>query len=99
MKIAKRTSSGTMTLTLSGRLDTATSPELDAVVQKIETGVKELIFDFENLEYVSSAGLRVLLTAQKIMNARNGKMKIVKANDVIKEVFQVTGFASFITLA
>jgi len=98
MKIIKKETGSTLSITLSGRLDTATSPELDAVIQALDPKTMSIIFDFKDLEYVSSAGLRVLLTAQKIMNARNGKLKITKANDVIKDVFQVTGFASFISI-
>ena len=84
-------------LIISGRLDTSTAPELEATINNCLTGVEELIMDFEGLEYVSSAGLRVILKTQKIMN-KQGSMKIINVNDTIMEVFDITGFADVLTI-
>jgi anti-sigma B factor antagonist len=86
-----------MTVALTGRLDTTTSPQLEAEFKKSIDGVDYLILDFKNLEYLSSAGLRVLLTAQKVMN-KQGKMVIRNVNDTISEVFEITGFADILTI-
>ena len=89
---------GTKTqLKISGRLDTSTAPELEATINNCLAGVEELIMDFEGLEYVSSAGLRVILKTQKIMN-NQGNMKIINVNDTIMEVFDITGFADVLTI-
>ena len=85
------------TLAVSGRLDTTTAPELEKVIKESLNGITSLIFDFENLEYISSAGLRVLLSAQKIMNGK-GSMKIVHVNEMISEIFEVTGFSEILTV-
>jgi len=98
MKINKKVNGEKTTIALEGRLDTATSPELETVLSAVTPTCKDLVLDFGKLEYVSSAGLRVLLTAQKTMNSHNGKMAIVNANDVVRDVFEVTGFASFINI-
>jgi len=84
---------------IEGRLDTTTAPQLEAGLDKeADLGpVKELVFDFEKLEYVSSAGLRVLLAMQKTMNT-HGKMVIKNVNDSIMEVFEITGFADILTI-
>ena len=84
-------------LKISGRLDTSTAPELETTIDNCISGVEELIIDFEGLEYVSSAGLRVILKAQKIMN-KQGSMKIINVNDTIMEVFDITGFADVLTI-
>lgn len=95
MTITKTTEDKTLNIALEGRLDTVTAPELsDALTLD---GIETLVFDFEKLEYVSSAGLRVLLAAQKTMNAQ-GKMLIKGANENIMEVFEITGFADILTL-
>jgi len=89
---------GTKTqLKIAGRLDTSTAPELETTIDACISGVEELIIDFEGLEYVSSAGLRVILKAQKIMN-KQGSMKIINVNDTIMEVFDITGFADVLTI-
>ena len=89
---------GTKTqLKISGRLDTSTAPELETTIDACISGVENLIIDFEGLEYVSSAGLRVILKAQKIMN-KQGSMKIINVNDTIMEVFDITGFADVLTI-
>ena len=97
MNINKTINGSNLTLAPEGRLDTITAPELEAVLKESLTDVKELIFDFEGLEYISSAGLRVLLSAQKIMN-KQGAMRILNVNDVIMEIFEVTGFSDILTI-
>ena len=84
-------------LALEGRLDTMTAPQLEAALQEALPGVEELTFDFEKLEYISSAGLRVLLSAQKTMN-KQGAMKVIHANEMIMEIFEVTGFADILNI-
>ena len=97
MTINKELDGSTLTIALEGRLDTTTAPELETEVKASLEGVKELEFDFENLVYISSAGLRVLLSAQKVMN-KQGSMKIKNVNDDIMEIFDVTGFADILTI-
>ena len=96
MTIEKILNGNCLTLNLAGRLDTATAPELDAVVDSSMAGVQDLILDMEALEYISSAGLRVILKAQKIMNTK-GSMKLVHVNETIMEVFDITGFVDILT--
>lgn len=98
MKINKKVNGDKVVIALDGRLDTATSPELEVALSSITPVAKELELDFSKLEYVSSAGLRVLLTAQKNMNAHSGKMSVTHANDVVRDVFEVTGFSAFINI-
>ena len=86
-----------LTLTLSGRLDTNSSPALEAELKQSVGGVKELIFDFSGVEYISSAGLRVLLAAQKLMN-RQGAMLLRNVNEAVMEVFEVTGFSDILRI-
>ncbi|MBE6720726.1 MAG: STAS domain-containing protein [Ruminococcaceae bacterium] len=86
-----------LTLAVDGRLETTTAPELETVVKTEIDDVTSLIFDFSKLEYISSAGLRVLLSAQKIMN-KQGTMKVIGANDIVKEIFEVTGFSDILTI-
>ena len=97
MTIEKKINNDAITLVVSGRLDTQTAPELENELDSILSGLKELIFDMTNLEYVSSAGLRVILKAQKAMNAQ-GSMKLVGVNDSIMEVFDITGFLDILTI-
>ena len=97
MNIEKKINNDAVTLVVSGRLDTQTAPELENVLDSTLTGVKELTFDMTNLEYVSSAGLRVILKAQKAMNAQ-GSMKLTGVNDSIMEVFDITGFLDILTI-
>ena len=80
-----------------GRLDTQTAPELEKVIDEVVANVKELVFDMNGLEYVSSAGLRVILKAQKIMNTK-GSMKLIGVNDSIMEDFDITGFLDNFTI-
>ena len=84
-------------IALEGRLDTVTAPELEKELKASLDGVKELTLDFADLEYISSAGLRVLLSAQKTMN-RQGSMKVVHVNETIGEVFEITGFSDILTI-
>ena len=86
-----------MTIAIEGRLETTTAPEIEAVVKSELDGITDLTFDFNKLDYISSAGLRVLLAAQKIMN-KQGDMKIVGANEIVKEIFDVTGFSEILTV-
>lgn len=95
----KITQNGTeATVALEGRLDTTTAPELEAKLATIPEDTTVLNLDFEELRYVSSAGLRVLLASQKKMNARGGKMIIHKPNELVVEVFEVTGFSDILTI-
>jgi anti-sigma B factor antagonist len=98
MKITQVNNDNTVTLTLSGRLDSVTSSELADLLNKIyASGPVHFIFDFTALAYISSAGLRVLLSAQKKVNAFGTSMKIVGAKPEVKEVFVITGFADIMT--
>ena len=97
MTIEKKMNGEAVTLIVSGRLDTQTAPELENELDSVLSGLKELTFDFTNLEYVSSAGLRVILKAQKAMNAQ-GSMKLTGVNDSIMEVFDITGFLDILTI-
>lgn len=97
MTIEKNVSDRTLTLRLTGRLDTTTAPQLEAELKKSISGVEKLIFDFQELEYLSSAGLRVLLAAQKVMN-KQGQMIVRNVNETISEIFEVTGFADILTI-
>ena len=97
MTIEKKINGDAITLIVSGRLDTQTAPELENELDSVLAGLKELTFDFSNLEYVSSAGLRVILKAQKAMNAQ-GSMKLTGVNDSIMEVFDITGFLDILTI-
>lgn len=97
MTIEKKINGEALTLIVSGRLDTQTAPELEKELDSILADIKELTFDFANLEYVSSAGLRVILKAQKAMNAQ-GSMKLTGVNDSIMEVFDITGFLDILTI-
>ena len=96
MTINKTGSGSKLTLALAGRLDTVTAPELEKDLQDSLEGIDTLIFDFSGLEYVSSAGLRVLLSAQKTMN-KQGEMKLTHVNESIMEIFEVTGFTDILT--
>ena len=97
MTIEKILDGKKMTLLLEGRLDTTTAPQLEADLKTDLNGVEELLMDCEKLEYLSSAGLRVLLSAQKTMN-KQGKMVICHVNETIRDVFEVTGFSEILTI-
>ena len=97
MDIVKTQVGAKLTLALIGRLDTTTAPQLEAEVTGSLGGITELVLDFQKLEYVSSAGLRVLLAAQKIMN-KQGTMVIRNVCEDIREVFEITGFSDILTI-
>ena len=97
MKIEKAIAGTATTLKIIGRLDTTTAPELEATIDACAAGIKELVLDCTALEYVSSAGLRVILKAQKLMNTQ-GTMKLTNVNETIMEVFDITGFADILTI-
>ncbi len=97
MTITKTQNGTALTIALEGRLDTTTSPELEQELKKSLEGVTELIFDFSKLDYISSAGLRVMLSAHKTMSAK-GSMKVTHVGELVQEVFEVTGFADILTL-
>lgn len=97
MTIEKILEGKKMTISLEGRLDTMTAPQLESDLKQGLDGVEELIVDFEKLEYLSSAGLRVLLSLQKRMN-KLGEMVICNVNETIKEIFEVTGFDEILTI-
>ena len=97
LNILKTIENSTASFALEGRLDTVTAPELEQALKESIDGLTDLSLDFEKLEYISSAGLRVLLSAQKIMN-RQGSMKIVHVNETVMEIFEVTGFTDILTI-
>ncbi len=97
LKIKKTLEESSLRLELKGRLDTTSSPQLEEELKSSLDGVTSLVFDLKDLEYISSAGLRVLLSAQKVMN-RQGQMKLIHVNDVINEIFEVTGFTDILTI-
>ena len=97
LNITKNLEDTKLTVYLEGRLDTTTAPQLEESMKESINNVTELIMDFEKLEYISSSGLRQLLFAQKTMNEQ-GTMKVIHANDTIREIFEVTGFADILTI-
>ena len=97
MTINKNLEGSKLEIALEGRLDTMTAPSLEEEVKNSIDGIKELIFDLKNLVYVSSAGLRVLLSAQKTMN-KQGSMTIKNANEEVMEIFEVTGFTDILNI-
>ena len=97
LTINKAIENGKAAFALTGRLDTTTAPELEKELRDSFDGVSELTLDFSGLDYISSAGLRVLLAAQKIMN-KQGEMKIRGVNETIMEIFEVTGFSDILTI-
>ena len=97
LNINKTIENGKAVFALGGRLDTTTAPELEKELKESLSGVSELMLDFAGLEYISSAGLRVLLAAQTAMK-NQGKMKIKNVNETIMEIFEVTGFSDILTI-
>lgn len=97
MTINKMQQGTQLTFALTGRLDTNTAPQLEAELKRSIDGVTDLTFDFAELEYISSAGLRILLSAQKTMN-RQGSMTIRNVNETVSEVFDITGFSEILTI-
>jgi anti-sigma B factor antagonist len=97
LNIEKKTDGQTLTVSLEGRLDTTTAPQLEKELKEALDSADSLALDFEKLEYISSAGLRVLLAAQKVMSKKGG-MTIRHVSDVIMEIFEVTGFSDILTI-
>lgn len=97
MNIKKTKTASAVNIALEGRLDTTTAPELETELKASLDGVSELVFDMDKLDYISSAGLRVLLSAQKVMT-KQGSMKLIHVNDTVMEIFEVTGFSDILTI-
>ena len=97
LNITKTFDNDALQIALEGRLDTTTAPDLESALNESINDAKELTLDFGKLEYISSAGLRVLLSAQKIMN-QQGSMKVINVRDEINEIFEVTGFSDILTI-
>lgn len=97
MEIKKTANGSELTIALEGRLDTSTAPQLEAEIKEGLNGVTDLTLDFSKLDYISSAGLRVILASQKIMN-KQGKMAITNVNETIQEILDVTGFNDILTI-
>jgi anti-sigma B factor antagonist len=97
MQINKTLNGDALTIAITGRIDTLTAPQLDAEIQSKLDGIKSLVIDLKNVEYISSAGLRIFLAAQKIMN-KQGSMVVKNASSAIKEIFEVTGFCDILTI-
>ena len=92
LKISKSISDEEAVFSLEGKLDTLTAPDLEKELKESLDGVSKLTLDFEKLEYISSAGLRVLITAQKMMS-KQGSMKLIHVNEIVREVFEITGLS------
>ena len=97
MNIVKKLEDKKLTISIDGRLDTSTAPELDEELKASLDGVEELEMDFTDMDYISSAGLRVLLSAQKAMNTQ-GEMIVTGVNETVKEIFDITGFTDILTI-
>ena len=97
LNIEKKNNTNGLTIALTGRLDTTTAPELEKELKASLDGVSMLVIDMANLEYISSAGLRVLLSAQKAMNKQGG-MKVMHVSETIMEIFEVTGFSDILSI-
>ena len=97
MNIEKECTGAAITLKVSGRLDTTTAPALETAISEVIGNCDHLILDFDGLEYISSAGLRVILKAQKAMAAK-GDMKLLHVNETIMEIFEITGFSDILTI-
>lgn len=97
MKIEKTIEGNQLTIKLEGRLDTNTAPELDEELKEVLPEVEDLVFDFGGLKYISSAGLRLILTTQKTMN-QQGSLVIRNVNDMVMEIFETTGFTDILTI-
>ena len=97
MTITKELNGADLKIALEGRLDTMTAPELEAEMNQSLGSAESLTLDFSKLDYISSAGLRVLLSAHKVMSAKGG-MKVTNVNEIVREVFEVTGFADILTI-
>ena len=98
MKITQRTEGQSTTISPEGRIDTVTAPELEEAMSNVPGDVATLTFDFAKVEYISSAGLRVLLVAQKNMMKAGASMTIANVAPAVKEVFDITGFSTIFTI-
>lgn len=92
MNVITKKENDKLTLTVEGSVDSQTAPELEAVVNSEIRDCKELIFDFKNLNYISSAGLRILLGTHKLM-LKQGRMAVINVNEAVNEIFEITGFS------
>lgn len=99
MTIKTKTEGNSVTIAPEGRIDTITSPELEEAVAKIPADTAKIVFDFAEVEYISSAGLRVVLGAQKRMMAGGGKMTVANLKAAVREVFEITGLAGILDIA
>lgn len=97
MTVNQNKNENKLTYAIEGRIDTKTAPELEKALEGALEGITELVFDFAEVSYISSAGLRVLLKAQKQMN-KQGEMRILHANEDVMEIFEVTGFSEILTV-
>lgn len=97
MNITIKQDGGTLCVAPEGRLDTRTAPQLEKALEGRLDGITDLVFDFRGVEYISSAGLRILLAAQKIM-AHKGSMKITKLNETVQRIFELTGFSDILDI-
>ena len=98
MNITKEKKDSKLTLALAGRLDTTTTPSLEEVINTELEGVTELVYDLKDLEYISSAGLRMLLASQKKMNSQGGTMCLINVQEQVNEVLEITGFLDILTV-
>ena len=98
MEIKKSSEGSKLTIAVSGRLDTNTAQKFETELKSSLDGVTDLTLDFSGLDYISSAGLRVLLSVKKLMNAENGDMRVTGCNEIVKEIFEVTGFTDILTI-
>lgn len=97
MNVTKEKNNTTLKLSIEGRIDTTTAPVLEEEIKQSVSDVSELVMDFEKVEYISSAGLRVLLSTQKVMN-KQGAMSLINVSEEVKEVFDITGFSDILTI-
>lgn len=98
LTISKKQENDILTVIPEGRIDTVTSPQLDTEVKASLEGITKLVLDFEKVNYISSSGLRVLLSLHKTMTAKNGKLIVSKPTEMVLEVFDVTGFADMLNI-
>ena len=99
MEITEQKSAGVVTLRLLGRLDTTTAPAFeDKILGRIESGERHVVIDLAQLDYISSAGLRVIVLAGKLLSAANGKMVLCSLKDRVREVFDIAGFSAIFTI-
>ena len=96
MTIVEERNNSVLTLKIEGRLDTTTAPNLETAINELSEDTKELIFDMSGVEYISSAGIRVLLAAYKKMKFAQGKIRIEKVNEIVREVFEMTGLSQML---